>query len=191
MTSTKKLSFLIIVLASNFLIISCGGCSKKKSNPLVREEKRLKNNLKELCKETAWKELEAFFEQDKNNFEKINQHIQSLLVLQEKVNNLEKTIGPIGLKISSKNPLSAQENQTLQSLLKFVSPLKIYPEALANKNLDDLLKKDAPSLNGLLNNPAMLPVIKSFLINQLELWRNLKQQLDTKGTENADHPNES
>lgn len=192
MTPTKKLSFLIIVLLVNFLITSCGSCSKKKGNPLVREEKRLKNSLKEQCKPDDWKKLEETFEQDRASAEKINQHIQRLLALQGKVNNLEKLIGAIAPKLMSGGAPTPQEKQELQPLLDFVSPLKICPEDVANKQIDDLLKKDKSSLQKLsgLLNPVILPVIKAFLTNQLDLWRNLKQQLELKskeGTEGGDN----
>ncbi len=190
MTPTKKISFLIIVLLVNFLITSCGGCSKKKGNPLVREEKRLKNSLKEQCKPDDWKKLEETFEQDRTSTEKINQHIQRLLVLQEKVNNLEKLLTTIALKVSN-NPLAAPEKQEVQSLLDLVSPLKQCPEELANKKLDELLKNKSSLKEKFIGlaNPALTQLIKTFLTNQLDLWRNLKQQLELKsaeGTEGGD-----
>jgi hypothetical protein len=152
---------------------------------LTREEKRLKNNLKEQCKETAWKPLEGSFEQDRNSIEKINQHIQSLLALRE------NSITPLIPKMNAKT-LSPQEKQKLQSFLDFVCPLKQCPEEFANKKIEELLK-DPSSLQKFkgLANPKLIQIIKTFLTNQLGLWRNLKQQLDLTSTEKANGPNES
>lgn len=184
MASTRKISVSIIILLVNFLIISCGRCGTKKGNSLTREEKRLKNNLKEQCKPDGWKGLEATFEQDRNSTEKINQHIQRLLALQEEINNLEKSIPSIAMKLFG-NYISPQDKQEIQALLDFVSPFKLCPEDISNKKLDDLLKNKSSLKDKLvgLANPQLIQVIKSFLANQLDLWRNLKQQLETKSAE--------
>ncbi len=184
MMQVKKITLLIGFVLIHILVVGCN-CDKEKGNPLARGEKRLKNNLKEQCKEKAWKSLEESFEQDRNSFEKINQHIQRLLALQEKVSNFSKLLAPIVPKFLNKNPLDSKEKQELQPLLDFISPLKVFPEELSNKKIDELLQKDPSSLqkfSGLLD-PIVIQVIKTFLTNQLDLWRNLKQQLEQKSTE--------
>jgi plasmid maintenance system antidote protein VapI len=175
MTPIKKISFLILVLLANLLISSCG-CNKKKGNPLIREEKKLKNSLQGQCKPEGWKKLEETFEQNRNSPEKIKQHMQKLLAVQEQISNFVKLIPTIVT-----NPPSQDKQPELQALLDFLSPLKQCPEDLAK-----VLQKNYPSsLQNLISlaTPEVLQVISSFLNNQLELWRNLQKQLDAKSTE--------
>jgi hypothetical protein len=191
MMQVKKITLLLGFVLIHILVVGCSSCDKKKGNRLAREEKRLKNNLKEQCKETAWKPLEESFEQDRNSFDKINQHIQRLLTLQGEIENLEKFLPTLIPKFAGNGIFTSTEKQKLQSLVDFLSPLKQFPEELSNKTIDELLQKDKSSLqkfSGLLS-PIVMQVIKTFLTNQLDLWRNLKQQLEQKTTEGDSESN--